>query len=108
MPAKRICPCQQKYIRKLARQAARWSTAARQDSNAMIAVLHANYGVGYLSALDEIASQKEIESVINMSYEEFRGEIVATQDAATKIAIQLCPQYGPQVTALTKLAGEGA
>ena len=36
---------------KLVRQAARWSTAAKQDKNSMIAVLHANYGAGYLWAL---------------------------------------------------------
>ena len=35
-------------VNKLLRQTARWSTAAKQDNNSMIAVLHANYGAGYL------------------------------------------------------------
>ena len=33
-----------KNIQKLIRQASRWSTAAAQDDNTMIALLHANYG----------------------------------------------------------------
>lgn len=102
------CNCQHKNILKLARQAARWSTAARQDSNAMIAILHANYGVGYLSALDDIATQSEIENAIHIEYSVFRDEIVKTQDEATKRAIQTCPQYGPSMTVLTRLAGESS
>ena len=35
-------------IQIMVRQAARWSTAADQDESPMIAVLHANYGAGYL------------------------------------------------------------
>ena len=37
----------------LVRQASRWSVAAQQDKSPMIALLHANYGVGYLWALQE-------------------------------------------------------
>src|SRR5207237_6958 len=40
-------------VQILTRQAARWSTAASQDNNPLIAVLHANYGAGYLWAIHD-------------------------------------------------------
>lgn len=46
---------------KLIRQVARWSTAGKQDKNSMIAVLHANYGAGYLWALKDIIKMDIIE-----------------------------------------------
>ena len=49
----------------LVRQTARWATAAKQDKNILIAVLHANYAAGYLWALKDIASDEEIETVTN-------------------------------------------
>ena len=48
-------------IKTLVRQAARWSSAAKQDENPMIAVLHSNYGAGFLWALKDIATQEQIE-----------------------------------------------
>lgn len=39
-------------IKTLVRQSARWSVAASQDTNIMIAVLHSNYGAGYLWVLN--------------------------------------------------------
>lgn len=39
-------------IKTLVRQSARWSVAALQDTNIMIAVLHSNYGAGYLWVLN--------------------------------------------------------
>ena len=44
----------------LIRQAARWAAAAQQDKSPMIALLHANYGAGYLWALKDIASDQDI------------------------------------------------
>ena len=94
-------------IVKLVRQAARWSTAARQDRNAMIAVLHANYGAGYLWALQDIAKAEQIEAAAGIDITKFQKEIVATQDAATKAMAALCPKYAPKKTYLTLLGGEG-
>jgi len=94
-------------IQTLVRQAARWSTAARQDNNSMISVLHANYGTGYLWALQDIANSKEIEKASGIDWKKFKDEIVATQDAATKKMARLCPKWKPQTSYLTKVGGEG-
>ena len=93
-------------IKILTRQAARWSVAAQQDQNAMIAVLHANYGAGYLWALNDIATTSEIEEASGINYQSFRDEIVKIQDAATKRMATLCPAYAPAPSVLTKISGE--
>jgi len=93
--------------KKLVRQAARWSTAAKQDKNAMIAVLHANYGAGYLWALKDIIKTDIIEKKTKINMFEFEDEIVKIQDEATQNMAKLCPKYAPEPSYLTSLAGEG-
>ena len=96
-----------KIIKKLVRQAARWSTAAIQDESPMIAVLHANYGAGYLWSLKDIATDSEIESATGINIKKFENEIVKAQDYATKKMIGICSKFGPKSSYLTKLGGEG-
>ena len=93
--------------KKLVRQAARWSTAAKQDKNSMIAVLHANYGAGYLWALKDIINTDIIEKNTGIDMMKFEDEIVKIQDNVTKNMAKLCPKYAPEPSVLTKIAGEG-
>ena len=94
-------------IRTLLRQSARWSTAAAQDENPMIAVLHANYGAGYLYALKDIATPEEIVNATGVDISKYKKAIVDAQDMATVSAIKACPNFGPEPTYLTSLGGEG-
>ena len=93
-------------INKLLRQSARWATAAKQDKNSMIAVLHANYGAGYLWALKDIAKTEDIEKATGIDILKFEAEIINTQDMVTKHMAKLCPKYAPEPSYLTKIAGE--
>lgn len=93
-------------VKTLARQAARWSTAATQDENPMIAVLHANYGAGYLWAINDIVTSSEFERMTGHDYKKFRDSIVSVQDDATKRALQACPEFGPERNYLTAVGGE--
>ena len=95
-------------IRKLVRQSARWSTAAEQDESPMIAVLHANYGTGYLWALKDVATPLEISLAAGINVSKFEKEIVRVQDEATQSMIRECPSFGPPSTYLTSIGGEGA
>ena len=106
-----LCKCQDKLtlsniIVKLTRQAARWTTAARQDKNVMIQVLHANYGTGYLWALRDIATDTEIKNATGIDILEFEKEIVQTQDASTLRMAKICPKYAPEKSYLTSIGGE--
>ena len=93
-------------IKTLVRQAARWSTAAAQDKNAMISVLHANYGAGYLWALRDIATDEEIYNATHIDVLKFRDDITKIQDYSTMKLMKLCPNYAPTQTYLTKIAKE--
>ncbi len=97
----------QTIIEKLVRQSARWSTASAQDESPLIAVLHANYGAGYLWALKDIASDSDIETATGVNAKKLESEIVKVQDDATKKMIRACPEFAPDSTYLTKLGGEG-
>jgi len=81
----------QTNIHALVRQIGRWAVASEQDTSPMIAVLHANYAVGYLQALETIATEKEISRFTNL--EKLRNKIYKIQDNAVKKAVQSCPNY---------------
>ncbi len=95
-------------IRQLIRQTSRWATASTQDQNPLIAVLHANYATGYLSALQEITRDSEIESAMGPTFNivKFNEEILSVQDKATQQMIGYCPDYVPQNPYLAKIARE--
>ena len=93
-------------IKTLVRQAARWSSAAKQDKNPMIAVLHSNYGAGFLWALKDIATQDQIEKATGIKLLEFEKEVTDAQDGAIKKMITVCPEFQPDKGMLSVLAGE--
>src|SRR5580704_18335015 len=66
-------------IKTLVRQSARWSTAATQDSNPLISVLHANYGAGYLWALQDIATDQDVYSATGVDFLKLRDAITKVQ-----------------------------
>jgi hypothetical protein len=82
-------------INTLVRQASRWSVAAFQDTNPLIAVLHANYGAAYLFALKDIYTDYDIEQVANIDIKKFTNDIIKIQDTSTQKMAKLCPKYAP-------------
>jgi hypothetical protein len=93
----------QEKVRILTRQAARWSTAATQDENPLIAVLHANYGAGYLWAINDIVTSEQFNQMTGYDYTRFRDEITKIQDMATKKMISVCPDFAPQQSYLLSI-----
>ncbi len=96
-----------KMIKILTRQAARWSIASEQDNNALISLLHANYGAAYLFALKDVFTDKEIEDVMDIDITKFIDEIIEIQDKATLKIIKECPPYLNNKNYLAKIAKEG-
>ena len=58
------------------RQTSRWAVASEQDKSPMISVLHANYAVGYLQALQDIASEKEINKYLDFGGTKLFGQSI--------------------------------
>jgi len=94
-------------IRTLLRQTARWSAAASQDESPIVALLHANYGAGYLWALKDIATEKSIKKATGVNIHMFEKKIIGIQDKATKKVSGLCPQFYSKLnTELLVLGGD--
>ena len=73
----------------------------------MIALLHANYGAGYLWALKDIATDTEIEQVGKINILEFTKKITDVQDKSTKKVSKVCPQFFGDIDKyLLKIAGD--
>ena len=102
------CPkTMERIIKTLIRQTARWSTAAAQDKSPLVSVLHANYGMGYLMALQSIATQEQIKQVTDINMQKFESEILNQQDKSTLFAAKNCPNYTKHLnTYLARIAKE--
>lgn len=93
-------------IKTLVRQASRWSIASEQDESPLIALLHANYGAGYLWALKDISTDSQIKSTTGIDTKTFEKRITSIQDKATKRVSQICPQFIGEVNPyLANIAG---
>tara|TARA_A100001388_G_scaffold257235_1_gene222907 strand:+ start:7 stop:417 length:411 start_codon:yes stop_codon:yes gene_type:complete len=94
-------------IQILLRQSARYSGAAEQDESPLIQLLHANYGAGYLWALKDLATDKEILDSTGVKVHEYTKKIIDIQDKSTKRVSKLCPEFASNVDIeLLKIAGD--
>ena len=83
-------------IQVLYRQAARYAVAASQDSHPVIAVLHANYAMGYLLALKDLATNEEFKGATGQDLLNFEQEIARIQDGATLRLVKSNPDLIPE------------
>ena len=95
-----------KNIKSLLRQTSRWAVASEQDKSPMISVLHANYAIGYLQALQDIASEKEINQYVN--FPKFKEILYKIQDNAVKKVVSSCPEYIGDLNKELALIGIGS
>lgn len=91
-------------VKILITQASRWAIASNQDQNPFIANLHANYGVGYVSALRQVASDQEIKKIANIDAKEFEDKITNYQRRASQKLIKECPKIIPKNSELVYLS----
>lgn len=82
-------------IKTLYRQAARYAVASMQDDSDVIRVLHANYAMGYLMALKDIASDEAIRASTGQSRVELEERIARIQDRATRDLVTGRPDLVP-------------
>lgn len=83
-------------IQVLHRQAARYAVAASQDAHPIIAVLHANYAMGYLLALKDLTTSEEFKGATGQDLLNFEHEIARIQDGATLRLVKSSPGLIPE------------
>jgi hypothetical protein len=88
-------PTLTKQIRILYRQTARYAIASSQDESPVIKTLHANYAMGYLMALKDLATTDEFAKATGDDLLSFERKIAGFQDASTVNLVGDCPQLIP-------------
>jgi len=82
-------------VRTLYRQAARYAVASIQDDAEVIQMLHANYAMGYLLALKDVASTEDFKRATGEDLNAFERKIAQIQDDATTRLIKDRPDLRP-------------
>lgn len=85
-PSKRF----ERRLQGLMSEAAQWSAASAQDTNALLALVHATYGVAYLNVARSLASDADIERHCNLRLDEFAGQLTNTQQSAMRNVTGQC------------------
>jgi hypothetical protein len=86
-----------KQIRILYRQTARYAVASLQDDSPVIKSLHANYAMGYLMALKDLATTEQFSRATGDNILSFERKIASIQDASTVNLVGDCPDLIPDV-----------
>jgi hypothetical protein len=82
-------------IRTLYRQAARYMVASLQDESEVIQVLHANYAMGYIMALRDITTDTEFRRATGEDLDVFEHKLAVAQDVATRRLVATRPDLVP-------------
>jgi hypothetical protein len=95
--------------RILIRQSARYAHAARQDEDQLIALLHANYGSGYLFAAKDIFPETVLVKLFSSydEYKDFEQGVIKIQDTVNTRTVDNCPNIVSTKDIITKMGGEG-
>jgi hypothetical protein len=84
-----------KQIRILYRQTARYAVASAQDESSVIKMLHANYAMGYLMALKDIATAGDFKRATGTDIVLFESKITRIQDSSTVNLVSKCEELIP-------------
>jgi hypothetical protein len=84
-----------KQIRILYRQTARYAVASLQDDSPVVKSLHANYAMGYLMALKDLATNEQFARATGDNLLSFERKIAGIQDASTVNLVGDCPDLIP-------------
>jgi len=85
-----------KQIRTLYRQTARYAVASLQDESSVIKTLHANYAMGYLMAIKDLATSGEFRRATGTDLALFESRITRIQDSSTVNLVSECHDLIPE------------
>jgi hypothetical protein len=84
-------------IEKMVKQAAQYAITAQQDTSPVMSVRHANYAVGHLQALGNIATDTQIHNATGIDVKKFKEHIMNVQEMVTKKTVDKFPDFEGQV-----------
>ena len=84
------------HVRMLVREGARYSTMSKQDTNPLVAVMHATYGIAYLEAARKFATDSDISRIAGMKASDLYHHAQKRQQQAIKHISTTCKAVGPE------------
>ena len=84
-------------VKVLMKKCASWATTAQQDTSPYLSVMHANYAMGYLSALKDIASPQQIHRATGVDFKNFEGHIINLQEMINTRMKTKVPEFAGEV-----------
>ena len=82
-------------VKEAVRNSAHWSTAAEQDANPLLGVMHANFAHSYLNIARTLTSDTEVEQSAKINLDEFSRSVSQTQRNAVQKLLAVCPSVRP-------------
>jgi hypothetical protein len=82
-------------LKKLMVQASEWVTSAKENSNPIISLMHANYAAGYLLAIKNLAKSNDINKILP-NFAKYDEDITNVQELATNNLMKFCPSINPE------------
>lgn len=92
---KRLSKEQIRKIRNAVQQANQWHTTSKQDSNALLKLLHANNALALLNSTRSFASDGIIEKITHTKVSELQYYLQEAQEQAMKELVTICPSIKP-------------
>jgi hypothetical protein len=87
---------QSRALKDLIKSSTQWSTRALQDTNPIVGLINANYGMAYLNVARSLGTDADIEREIGTSVDTLIKEIEGTQTNAVARLSSSCPSVSPQ------------
>lgn len=82
-------------VRRLVKEAARWGTLSAQDTNPLISLIHANYGLAYARVCRELMSESDIARMLHVDLSEMIFMLTEQQERSMQQCSQACPEIQP-------------
>ena len=78
-------------IKTMVKKCAKWATTAQQDASLLTGITHANYAMGYLMSLKEMASPSDIHRQTGVDFKKFEEHITNVQEMMNQRALKKYP-----------------
>lgn len=85
-----------KAVKDLVKSASQWNARSLQDTNAIIAMMNANYAMAYLNMAKSIATEDEVDTYAGHHVKGLADDIEASQRSAFKRLVGTCPSLVPK------------
>jgi hypothetical protein len=81
------------HVNDLIKQSSRWHTTSKQDTNPVIALMHANYAISYAKMARKLVGEKRVEKLTGVNISELLYFLEEDQQSAIKSIVDTSPEF---------------